>query len=167
MENFLRKTAWLYLSIAVSVFLLDIITKNLAEKLFTTHVEVFPFLEFYLIYNKGVAFGLLSELPDPLRLPLLLITPVIALIITFLYALYSGDRIVAISMGLIGGGALGNLYDRLFLGMVRDFIHLHIGEYYWPAFNIADASISIGIALLILKYFFTKPALKNLVNRTR
>lgn len=167
MGNLFRKTTWIYLSITFVVFLLDIITKNLAERLFTAPVKVFPFLEFYLIFNKGVAFGLLSELPDFIRLPLLVITPVIALVITFLYAVYSGDKITVISMGLIAGGALGNLYDRVYIGMVRDFIHLHIGEYYWPAFNLADASISTGIALLLLKHFLAKPAFKNLVNRSR
>jgi len=167
MEKLLEKPTNLYVIIALTVFLLDILTKNLAEKLFTTPVDVLPFLEFYLIFNKGVAFGLLSQLPDPIRLPLLIFTPVIALVITFVYTVFRGDKFTAVSMGLIAGGAMGNLYDRVLFGMVRDFVHLHVGEYYWPAFNLADASISLGIALLILQHLLAKPTLKNLVNRAR
>ncbi len=164
MENGVRKLSLIYLITCGGVFLLDIFTKSLAEKLFVKPVEVLPFLEFYLIHNRGVAFGLFADLPEPLRVPLLIVIPIVALFITFFFALAERSKFVAFCMGLIGGGALGNLYDRVLLGEVRDFIHLHVGQYYWPAFNVADASITTGVALLILKQLLAKSSLKNLFN---
>lgn len=166
MEKVLRSVGGIYLITALIVFVADIITKKLAERFFQISYDPFPFLKLYLIYNKGVAFGLLSDLPDLLRIPILIVIPVIAFFIIFFYALTERSKFTALCMGLIGGGAIGNLYDRFFLGQVRDFIHLHLGDLYWPAFNVADASITTGITLLILKHFLTKYSLKNLVNRT-
>lgn len=161
-----RKLSLIYLITSGSIFFLDIFTKNLAEKLFIKPVELLPVLEFYLIYNKGVAFGLLGNLPEVLRIPILILIPIVATIITYFFAVLERSKFIAFCMGLIGGGALGNLYDRIFLGEVRDFIHLHLGHYYWPAFNVADASITLGVILLILKQFFAKNPLKDLFNRT-
>ena len=111
-----------------------------------------PILKLYLIHNKGAAFGLFADLPDWIRLPLLIASPLIAFFVTFLYSSKGREVWVPVSMGMIGGGALGNLYDRLFLGEVRDFIHLHIDRYYWPAFNLADASITVSLLLLLFFY---------------
>lgn len=166
MEKFPRSVSGIYLITSLIVFTADIITKELAEKFFHIPYDPLPFLKLYLIYNKGVAFGLLSDLPDQLRIPILIVIPFIALFITFFYALAEKSNFTALCMGLIGGGAIGNLYDRFFLGQVRDFVHLHLGDLYWPAFNIADASITTGITLLILKHFLTKHPFKNFVNRT-
>ena len=165
MENGFRKLSLIYLITCITVLLLDLFTKSLAERLFVKPVEVFPFLEFFLIHNRGVAFGLLSDLPDFLRVPLLVLVPIVAFFLTFFFALMEKSKFVALCMGMIGGGALGNLYDRVVLGEVRDFIHLHIGKYYWPAFNLADASITTGVVLLILKQLLAQSSLKNLFNR--
>ncbi len=141
----------IYIYILLTVVFLDLITKELAESLLSSgEVRVLPFLKLYLIYNKGAAFGIFSSLPDLVRIPLLTLTPIVAFLVTYLYSSRDGKRWVAVAMGLIGGGALGNLYDRLFLGKVRDFIHLHIGEHYWPAFNIADASITLALFIVIV-----------------
>ncbi|MFN3472110.1 MAG: signal peptidase II [Aquificaceae bacterium] len=146
------KYALIYAAVAAAVFSLDLLTKSMAELyLAERDVSLLPFLHLVLVYNKGVAFGLLSNAPDFLRLPLLLITPLLALVITFLYAIRSKDAFVNILMGMVGGGALGNLYDRALLGMVRDFIYLSYGGLSWPAFNLADVSISMAIALLVLR----------------
>ena len=166
MERSTGKLSLIFLITSFSVFILDILTKNLSEKYFSIPLEPLPFLELYLIHNKGIAFGLFSNLPEVLRLPILLLVPFIAFFLTFFFAVAERSVFVAICMGLIGGGALGNLYDRLLFGEVRDFIHLHVGRYYWPAFNLADASITVGVALLILKQLLAKSTLKNLFNRT-
>ena len=140
----------IYLYILLTVVFLDLITKELAESLLSSEeIRVLPFLKLYLIYNKGAAFGIFSDLPDIIRIPLLTVTPVIAFLVTYFYSSRDGKRWIAIAMGLIGGGALGNLYDRLFLGKVRDFIHLHVGDHYWPAFNVADASITLALFIVI------------------
>ncbi len=143
----------MYWKVLVSVLVADLITKEFAEKFLVENTySPLPFLKLLLIHNRGAAFGLFSEFPDWFRIPLLLITPVIALAVTYMYSTKTQDRLLKLSMGLIGGGALGNFYDRLFLGEVRDFIHLHAGEFYWPAFNVADASITAGIGILIFKW---------------
>ncbi len=157
MAKGLRKHALIYVVFATAVLFLDLSTKKMAEVyLVERDMSLLPFLHLVLVYNKGVAFGLFSEAPDFLRLPLLLVTPFLALIITFLYAIRTKDIFVSILMGMVGGGALGNLYDRVFLGKVRDFIYFSYGGLSWPAFNLADASISIAIVLLLLRGLFLK-----------
>ncbi len=134
------------------VLFLDLITKELAEAyLKDRDISLLPFLHLVLVYNKGVAFGLFANAPDFLRLPLLFITPLVALVITFLYAIRVKGVLVPILMGMVGGGALGNLYDRALLGQVRDFVYLSYGGLSWPAFNLADASVSVAIVLLFLR----------------
>ncbi len=153
MGKILGRNALIYLFVLLVVVLLDLSTKEIAQRYLEARAyEPLPVLRLYLIHNRGAAFGLFSDMPDAIRLPLLLIAPLIAFFVTFLYSNRDGSLWIPLSMGMIGGGALGNLYDRLFLGEVRDFIHLHIGKYYWPAFNLADASITLSILLILLSY---------------
>ena len=152
MGKILRKPSIIYILIAILILLLDLFTKNMAEKhLAEKEITLLPFLHLVLVYNKGVAFGILSDAPDIVRLPVLLITPILALIITFVYTIKSKKVLDAMLMGMVGGGALGNFYDRLFLGSVRDFIYLSYGGLSWPAFNVADASIGLAIVMFILQ----------------
>lgn len=147
------RNALIYISILISVVFLDLLTKEFAQRYLEGRAyEPLPILKLYLIHNKGAAFGLFADLPDWIRLPLLIASPLIAFFVTFLYSSKGREVWVPVSMGMIGGGALGNLYDRLFLGEVRDFIHLHIDRYYWPAFNLADASITVSLLLLLFFY---------------
>ncbi len=153
MEKIVRGGASIYLITLLSVVLLDLATKKLAEiYLSERSYDVLPFLKLFLIHNRGAAFGFFSDLPDAFRIPILTLPPVVAFVITYVYSKRDGDVRFSVAMGLIAGGALGNLYDRLFLGKVRDFIHLHLGDLYWPAFNLADASITVAILLLVLRY---------------
>ncbi|MDQ7082837.1 MAG: signal peptidase II [Aquificota bacterium] len=141
-----------YILVLISVVTLDLITKEMAERFLHSKVyDPLPFLKLSLVYNRGAAFGLLSDLPDWIRLPVLILTPIIAFVITYLYSSRDGSTYIAVAMGLIGGGAMGNLYDRIFLGKVRDFVHLHAGDLYWPAFNLADASITVAVLMIILR----------------
>ncbi len=151
MGKLLKNPGRIYLIPFASVFILDISTKYIAEALLKDKsVEVLPFLELVLIYNKGIAFGLLADLPESFRVPFLIGSALLGMLITLLYANSVGDKLVKALMGTIGGGACGNLYDRILLGEVRDFINLHYGPYYWPAFNIADASITTSICLFLV-----------------
>ncbi len=157
MGKILRKPYIVYILTAILILLLDLFTKNMAEKyLAEKEITLLPFLHLVLVYNKGVAFGILSDAPDIVRLPILLITPILALIITFVYTIKSKKILDAMLMGMVGGGALGNFYDRFFLGSVRDFIYLSYGGLSWPAFNIADASISLAIVIFILQALLKK-----------
>ena len=152
MDKILGENPRLFLKTLSTVFILDLVTKELAEVFLSERsYDPLPFLKLMLIYNRGAAFGIFSELPDILRVPLLVGAPLIALAVTFLYSSKVSDRISVVALGMVAGGALGNLFDRIFLGKVRDFLHLHLGDLYWPAFNLADASITLAIGYLLFK----------------
>ena len=113
---------------------------------------------FYLTHvrNPGAAFSLFADAPEAIRAPFFIGTTLIALglIISFFRKLSPGDRLSALALGLILGGAVGNLLDRLIYGEVVDFLHLRLwAGYSWPDFNVADSSIVIGVALLVLELF--------------
>ena len=124
------------------IYILDLFEKNQIEE-----IAIFSFLNFYLILNEGIAFGLLNFDSQKIYNFITIIIILISLIVLF-YALklknYSGYF-----FSLIFGGALGNLYDRIYFSAVPDFIDLHIGNYHWFIFNVADIFISLGIICLI------------------
>jgi signal peptidase II len=106
--------------------------------------------------NTGVAFGMFQRLPGG-RIWLTLIA-LIALLLVGYYLLKSGPRQTRLhlALGLVGGGAIGNLVDRIAFGRVTDFIVWHIGRHEWPAFNIADAALVVGVALMALDMMLDK-----------
>jgi signal peptidase II len=103
------------------------------------------------VQNPGVAFGLFAEYGALVRY-LFSVVNLVAAVILFWIARRSSVR-VATACGLIAGGAVGNLVDRLLKGKVSDFIDLHLGPYHWPAFNMADSAITIGVLLLLFFSF--------------
>ena len=154
-----RKTVTFWVT-AISVLVLDFITKQLAEaNLVRGHpVEVLgDFLRFTLGYNTGIAFGL-SFGGQSSRWPLVLVTVLtMALIVWLFRSVDERHRAQIIAFGLIMGGAAGNLLDRLFgsLGVI-DFIDVGIGNTRFWTFNIADSAITIGAILLILSSLFER-----------
>ena len=113
---------------------------------------------FYLTHvrNPGSAFGLFAGSPEPYRSVFFIgITAVaIVMILSFYRRLAPGDRLSALALGLVLGGAAGNLIDRVRLGEVVDFLHFRLwGGYTWPDFNLADSFIVVGVALLVLELF--------------
>jgi len=111
---------------------------------------------FYLTHvrNTGAAFGLFRDAPASIRLTFFIGIAIVALGIIgqFLYRLAPGDRLSSLALGLILGGAVGNLYDRIRLGEVIDFLHFDLwGGYSWPDFNLADTWIVVGVGLLVLE----------------
>jgi signal peptidase II len=153
--------------VATLIFIIDQLSKYYVSSTLSLYesINVIPgVFNITLMHNRGIAFGLLSNLSENLRLTLLVFVTFIVLILV-VYKLWGEykDSLVAISaLGLIIGGALGNLYDRAFVGYVVDFIDFHVKQNHWPAFNIADSAICVGVCLLILNDFFlTKPGFKN------
>lgn len=118
--------------------------------------QVFPLTPFFnivLTWNRGVSFGLFNQEGALSTWGL----PILALVIVgFLAAwlLKAENRAVAVGIGAVIGGALGNLIDRLYYGAVVDFLDFYVGSYHWPAFNVADASISLGAAVLVYDALF-------------
>ncbi len=155
------KRFYTFIGVSSFIFFLDLLTKHIAAEILKNKtITIIPgFLDFTLVWNRGAAFGILADAPEFVRKLVLIFASGIAVIIAVLYAYKKQDKlnfIQFLSLALITGGALGNLYDRIFIGAVRDFIDIHIKQYHWPAFNIADMSISIGIFLFIVYEIFFK-----------
>lgn len=147
---------WLWISFWVVA--MDQATKQIAEVQLTPHqaINLFPYFDWYLTYNTGAAFSLLADAGGWQRWLFTVIAIVISIVIVqWLRQLPGEDRLTAMSLSLILGGAIGNLIDRILLGHVIDFIQVWLGNYPFPAFNIADAAISVGAVLLILSSLFT------------
>ncbi len=145
---------WLWLTVLVLIF--DQVTKYAASQNLILHqgIEILPMLKFTLIHNYGAAFSFLSDSSGWQRWFFTVIALVVSVVIFFwMRRLGTADRLTAVGLALILGGALGNVWDRILLGYVVDFIDVYYQAWHWPAFNIADASISIGAALLIIDTF--------------
>ena len=144
----------LYL-ISLSVFLLDILSKNFIQNkmIYGEQVEITSFLSLVHFQNTGAAFSFLSDQGGWQRYFLIAISLLAVLYIPWLINQYKKNILIVIGLFLILGGAIGNLYDRISYGYVIDFIYLHFAEFYWPAFNVADSAISIGVLLFIFGSF--------------
>ena len=158
---------WLWLSAAV--VLLDQVSKTLASQLLDLYqsVEFIPFLQFTLLHNKGAAFSFLSSAGGWQRWLFSLLALVVSgIIVAWLRRLSAQERLQAAGLALILGGALGNVIDRIVLGYVVDFLNFYypaekclplfskvmspVAQCHWPAFNIADSSIFVGVVVLIV-----------------
>jgi signal peptidase II len=145
----------LYAGGTLLVLVLDQATKmwiTSCMTLYSTTPIVPGFLHFTLVTNRGALFGFLHNLADPYRGLLFTSIPVMAilLILFFQFRTTIADSIAQTGLALILGGALGNLIDRLRLGYVIDFVDVFVGEHHWPAFNVADSTICVGVSLLVL-----------------
>ena len=140
------------LTIISLIFFIDRITKNyilkIAEQESLVDIYINSYLNFYLIWNKGIAFGLFSFDQNLIYNFVTLIIVVISLVIIILIIKTNG--IERYSFTLVFGGAISNLYDRIYYKAVPDFIDFHIAEYHWFVFNVADIFITLGIASIIL-----------------
>jgi len=135
---------------------LDQMTKTLVV-IWLDEGEIWPIIQgafnMTLTYNKGAAFGFLASIhDDTVRVTLLwsaTAVAVTAVIFMFLYE-YGKDKLGQAALALVLGGAVGNMIDRVVIGKVVDFFDFYFGNYHWPAFNVADSAICIGVAILLL-----------------
>jgi signal peptidase II len=144
------------LILAATVLVLDQVTKFWAERALTLYapVEITNFFNLTLVYNPGAAFSFLSTAGGWQRWMFSGIALGAAALIVFWLARLPRDaRLSIVSLGLILGGAVGNLVDRLRLGKVVDFLDFHYAGLHWPAFNVADAAITVGAVCLIIATF--------------
>ena len=148
----LRKSFIISSSLVFSIFLLDRLSKIyvsfLDNKFFGSEIFSSKFLNIILIRNEGIAFGLLSFNENIFYNLLTFIILIIILIIFFMVLKSYGLK--KYSLLMILGGALGNVYDRIFYGAVPDFIDFHIGNFHWFIFNVADIFITLGVIFMII-----------------
>ena len=153
----------IYLFLIIVIFLLDRISKiyilNLAEINNLVDIYLTSFLNIYLIWNNGIAFGLLPLDKTLLYNAVTLLITFINILILIMIVNYNDYRSFFLIMIL--GGSLGNLFDRVYFKAVPDFIDIHHGDFHWFIFNIADIFITIGVLCLILSELLINKEIKN------
>jgi len=163
MLNFRYKKTIFNFIIILFIFVIDRISKlyilDIAELRNGVDIYVFPYLNFYLIWNKGIAFGLFSfdaaSIYNSITLIIILIITILLIMIVKL------DDIRRYFLLLVVGGSFGNLFDRMYYAAVPDFIDFHISDFHWFIFNVADIFITIGVVCLIFDEIFINHKRKN------
>ncbi len=117
-------------------------------------LEIAPFFNLVMVWNSGISFGLL---PSSGVARWLLVAVSLAITVALLIWLKKAERmLLALAIGALIGGAVGNIIDRVYYGAVADFFDIHLFGYHWPAFNIADSAITIGVVLILYDGFFAR-----------
>ena len=158
-SNFIwnKKLFFIGISIAIFAAFFDLFSKkivfsileNIAFEQQTNNpqIEIFSFFNLVYVWNRGVSFGMFNQLENS-QIIFSTIQSLIFLIVAF--CLYRNQKpLVACAFGLVMGGALGNVVDRLQNGAVADFLDFHVANYHWPAFNLADSWVFIGVMILV------------------
>ena len=151
----LRHIFWFF-GVSVTVILSDLITKNwMLELIFSPprQITLTPFMNLTPVWNSGISFGLFQNNPlvGKFFIPVLALLVVVWLFIS----LHELSRLQRFAAALIAGGAIGNVIDRLRFERVVDFLDLHLGGYHWPAFNLADSAIFMGVVFWIYAVIVT------------
>jgi signal peptidase II len=152
-----------YIVIAFLIVILDLISKQwIFNHLdFGSALVITPFFNIVHFQNTGAAFSFLSESSGWQRYFFIVVSMIAIVIIIRLMRERLKQPLLCLALAFILGGAIGNLCDRSFYGFVIDFIYVHYEAYYWPAFNVADSFISIGVALILYDAFKNKKPLLN------
>lgn len=145
------------LLLAVGILLSDRLSKIwILEGLRLTPGDTVPLLPFFnltFVWNRGISLGLLQQDGDTGRWLLILVTSFVALFLA-VWLWRAAGRWTAAAIGLILGGAVGNIWDRIAFGAVADFLHFHVGGWSFYIFNVADAAISVGVGMLLIESLF-------------
>ena len=162
MKNETIKKIIISFVIVLFIFFLDRITKililNIAEETGKVDIYINSFLNFYLVWNSGIGFGLLSFDDNYVYNSITFLIIIINLIIVYLIYIEKGQK--SYFLLIILGGSVGNLFDRLYYNAVPDFIDLNYKGFHWFIFNVADIFITIGIMFLILSEIFNYKKIK-------
>ena len=155
------KTVFFKILPVLLVIALDQITKEaVMGRIETGHITVTPFFNLVLVWNPGISFGMLTDGIVTGPLPLILFS--IAMLLFFAVWLWRTDhKWLGLAIGAVIGGALGNVIDRVRFGAVIDFLDFHAFGWHYPAFNVADSAIVLGIAFVVLDGLFCEPKRKG------
>lgn len=150
-----RKNLRRAMPVIIAVLVLDQLSKILALGALERAgglIPVLPFFDFQLAWNRGVSFGLFNH-GEPLP-PWVFVLVSVLIVLALCAWLVRADRArVALALGAVIGGAIGNAIDRFVHGAVVDFLHFYAGQYSWPNFNVADSAIVIGVAIIVIDGF--------------
>jgi signal peptidase II len=150
-----RQSLTLGLTVAIVLVALDQLSKWwIVAKLMSPPrvIELAPFANLVMVWNTGITFGLLGDTQWGRWAFAVLALAIVAILLSWLArAIY---RRTAVALGLVIGGAIGNVIDRIRWGAVADFLDFHVAGWHWPAFNVADSAIVVGVALLLLEALF-------------
>jgi signal peptidase II len=150
--------SFLRLGLTVAVLLLAADQASKLWLIYATNLRltwpwpVLPFLDFTVVWNRGISYGLFQQETEMGRW-ILTGVKLVAAVILFFWLKRAENRIESIGIGLIIGGAIGNAIDRILHGAVFDFVHFHVGSFSWYVFNVADAAIVIGVILMVASPF--------------
>lgn len=146
-------TKWLIISAVVLV--LDLYTKHLVQQAFVLgdHLTMTSFFDLVRYHNEGAAFSFLADAGGWQKWFFTTVSVIASVFILYLLKKHPTEKYFCLGLALVLGGALGNLYDRVTLGYVVDFLSFHVNGYYWPAFNVADSAITVGVGILLLDSF--------------
>ena len=134
--------------------------KAIEQNVFNPAIEVTGFFNLVKVYNTGVSFGLFSDYENSRVIFSVINIMIVLALFTWMLFIKKTSMIIAIS--LVIGGALGNLYERIFDGAVSDFLDFHVLGYHWPSFNLADSYVFIGVFMVLLEDFiFNKSNKEN------
>ena len=130
--------------------------QNAPPRLPYAEIEITSFFNIVMVWNKGISFGLFNRPTD--YGPVILIALALTICVLFLYFMTRVNvRVQLVAIAMIIGGAIGNVIDRIRFGAVADFFDVHVAGWHWPAFNIADSCIVIGVVILIIKGITLEP----------
>ncbi len=147
-----------YFSLSAAIVVIDLYTKHLIEKTFQ-YGEKLTFTTYFDLvryHNEGSAFGFLNDAGGWQKWFFAAVSLVAVTVMIYLIRKHQTEKLFCWGLALVLGGAIGNLYDRVTLGYVVDFLNFHYQQHYWPAFNVADSAIVGGVGLLLLDSFKAK-----------
>ncbi len=144
-----------WLSISAVIVALDLYTKHLVQQAFEHGDKriMTSFFDLVRHHNEGAAFSLLADAGGWQKWFFIVVAACASVFIIYLLKKHYKQTLFSVGLALILGGAIGNLYDRVTLGYVVDFLSFHINDLYWPAFNVADSAIVVGVGVLLLDSF--------------
>jgi signal peptidase II len=148
-------SAWRWFAAAAAIVVVDQLSKAAVLAMLPpgNRIELTPFFNLVLVFNKGAAFSFLADAPGWQTWLFAAFAVVAAAVVSFLILRNYNKILFCTGLTLILGGAVGNLIDRLRFGHVVDFLDFHAAGWHWPAFNVADSGITVGALLLILESF--------------
>ena len=149
------KNRYHWFGISAVIVVLDLYTKSLIQQAFDhgERLTVTPFFELVRFHNEGAAFSFLADAGGWQKWFFTAVSIIAIVVIAYLIIKHTTQKLFCWGLALVLAGAIGNLYDRVTLGYVVDFLYFHIDDLYWPAFNVADSAICVGVAFLLWDSF--------------